>query len=797
MDVFKDFKDSKLYDYARVILRRLANGYFAKGNYKEALEIHKESAKVLNELVGKDDIEYAETIHLIAFDYAELDSLDKAIDILSAITKRWKESHGVESDRYLVWLSNLAYFSLESHRYIEALQIGKYVEERIRELGQNREEYSKILDNLARYYAVLFDYAKAIELESKALEIQLAISGELSEEYRKRLNNLGALYACIGNDSAAISNLEKSLETELILKGELTKSYVGTLNNLAYVYGLSDKMKAIKTLNRGVQICDSLGDHSLLYAQLLENRASYYSNMCYYEEAIRDREMANDVLLNNLDPHNIKYVLGLCHLATIYKDAKDFLKSASVINKSLGLLKDIYTDYHNRYSSTYTSMYWNLLNDTFLSVYPGIVALCPNDSTISNLYDAILFSKNILLKKELDNVKWSDIKKSLNDDEIAIEIVCPRTQSYYDGIHGVDTYYALVVKNGYSAPKMIKLFDSFETYNPIIYGEMTWMPLLKELDGIRNIYFSTTGYLSKIAIENLSVGRYECISDSFNIYRLSSTRELLSRKQSATMNVAVLYGGLNYDNESEKSTPWLVDDKTRAGFEPLYFSRGEVQTIASVLKNSKVNYQLFFGDDGTEESFMNLSGKDINVIHLATHGRYFDRNEAEKEMSKNNMRFIQTEKNPYLVYEDIALTRSFLVMSGGNKIIARDTSLVTEENDGYLTALEISKMDLSSVDLVTLSACESGLGDFGPDSGILGLQRGFKKAGAKSILMTTEKVDDEATSILMTTFYKNLMNGQSKMHALKNAQKYLRQVENGKYYDPKYWTPFILLDGLN
>ena len=80
---------------------------------------------------------------------------------------------------------------------------------------------------------------------------------------------------------------------------------------------------------------------------------------------------------------------------------------------------------------------------------------------------------------------------------------------------------------------------------------------------------------------------------------------------------------------------------------------------------------------------------------------------------------------------------------------------------------------------------------------MLGLQRGFKRAGVESILMSLWKVDDEATKILMVEFYKNLMDGKSKHQSLKEAQKYLRQVENGKYDKPEYWASFILLDGLN
>ena len=106
-------------------------------------------------------------------------------------------------------------------------------------------------------------------------------------------------------------------------------------------------------------------------------------------------------------------------------------------------------------------------------------------------------------------------------------------------------------------------------------------------------------------------------------------------------------------------------------------------------------------------------------------------------------------------------------------------------------------MDLRGLDLVVLSACQTGLGDISQGEGVFGLQRGFKKAGANSILMSLWEVNDEATQILMTQFYKNFVSGQSKRQSLQSAQRYLREYSAGKYNKPKYWAAFILLDGIN
>ena len=146
--------------------------------------------------------------------------------------------------------------------------------------------------------------------------------------------------------------------------------------------------------------------------------------------------------------------------------------------------------------------------------------------------------------------------------------------------------------------------------------------------------------------------------------------------------------------------------------------------------------------------------------------------------------------------EDNSLTRSGLIMAGANHILEGE-DLPDNVDDGILTAKEIADVDLRGLDLVVLSACQTGLGDIAQGEGVFGLQRGFKKAGANSILMSLWEVNDEATQILMTQFYRNLLSGHSKYKSLQFAQKYLREYDNGQYDAPEYWAAFILLDGID
>ena len=129
------------------------------------------------------------------------------------------------------------------------------------------------------------------------------------------------------------------------------------------------------------------------------------------------------------------------------------------------------------------------------------------------------------------------------------------------------------------------------------------------------------------------------------------------------------------------------------------------------------------------------------------------------------------------------------------------------KDDGILTALEVAQLDLSRVELATLSACETGLGDLAGGEGVLGLQRAFQIAGTKSVVSTLWRINDDAARGLMIDFYDNLWHKKlSKVEALRQAQlKMLRTgVSRGlKFEDsqppdetnrlpPYYWAPFIL-----
>ena len=396
-------------------------------------------------------------------------------------------------------------------------------------------------------------------------------------------------------------------------------------------------------------------------------------------------------------------------------------------------------------------------------------------------------------------IKWQDVQSKMKFNDIAVEFIDFKT--------GKDStiYSALILRKNWSQPKMVKLFEekqlvklirksATEIYSPkfgVQICNLIWGKLLPFLNKNENVFFASTNILHKLAIESLPLNDSVRINDFFHAIRVSSTKQLYFHLESKHITSVVLYGGLKYNlaesdliQESKKYPNKLrggkFNSESKNEWGELPKTKEEIDSIEHLLSNKNILSIVYSGNDGNEESFKNLSGKINNVIHIATHGFFYSADKAK------TISYFNLENDQYKM--DNSLLRSGLILSGANRAWV-GKSLPGEIEDGILTAQEVSMLNLQGTELVVLSACETGLGEI-TSEGVFGLQRAFKKAGAKTIVMSLWKVDDKATSEMMQLFYSKWLSGMDKREAFRLSQQELKR----KYNEPYYWAGFVMLD---
>ena len=814
-------------DYAQS-LNNLAGYYSYLGDYRKAVDIGIQAVNIHKQLFGEKHFGYAFSLNNLANYYCKLGEYNNAIEIGTQLINIYKQMFGETNPHYAMALNNLSHYYFCLGNYSKAVEIGlQAMNIRKQTLGETHPDYAMSLNNLASYYCKLGEYNKAIEFGTQASNLYKQTLGKKHPEYAQSLNNLSYYYCCLGNYSKAVEVGTMAMNIQKQTLGEKHPTYAGSLTTLAtYLSKLGDYSKAVEIGTQAVNIYkQALGEEHPDYASSLSNLALYNYRCRNYQEAYR--------LLSKSIRTRKHIVLSMFKGATNRTRQTFWNKNNAEFEYFPSICLKAHDQERNGELYDYSALFTKglLLN---AETNARDVILESGDTAIVKQFDA-LQSVRIMLNKQyekpiaertlncdsLENVAelmereliksskaygdftrsltitWKDVKNELADGDVAIEFI---STPFLDNDSVM--YIALALKKGYPEPKLIPLFEEktlkeLSNDNPNDAQQLfhlVWNPLLSELEGTRNVYFSPSGALYNIGIENLPISAEERMSDRYNMYRLSSTRLLALHPHSTSERKAALFGGLDYEMSPQdvasnnlknayhsefiaQNRDASADFMERGGFGALPFSLKEVKSASKLLEANGYECHLFEGKDGTEEAFKSLSGKKVKVVHLSTHGAFVPKKEAKNTKQKNNFRFIRfDDAAPQAQEEDQSLTRSFLVMAGGNMLKNYD-SIPEGIDDGILTAQEIAHTDLRGCDLVVLSACETALGDI-TNEGVMGLQRGFKKAGANTILMSLWKVDDQASSLLLTKFYENLLSKKMpKIDALKQAQDYVRNYE--------------------
>lgn len=795
----------------------IANAYYLKKDYEQARTYINKAIEVASYNENCND-GYVQCILLLSDIAIDEGNIGEAISLLESMKSQvdvLDKKSPIKYDYYYKVKYLYSYVG-NNETKIDSIHLN-YIQAHV---GVNSKDYAITLINNSSNLRAEGDYIEAAKECQKGLEIlkdnKLSRTEDYHDALRKQAFNIvhiDSLKARNIIDSCIVlaSNLfgEQSVEygEDLILSVMLSPSY------------LKDKLSAIQTFHKGVNIKRNAGaDNTLGYFSELRILSTWYAYVFNdYESSyeidrecfIKTKEYVKDNFCNLRNSQRIglwnHLKDGTCGLIVKARNTlnDEFIKLAydeALLRKNLLLnsntsLRNIILKSGNKEAITSLNTYLSLLSSD-----------CKEDTSILDTNeigrierDLINIAQSYGTITDFIDIDWTDIRNSLLPNEAAIEFVEDCAND------GTCNYSALVLNWRSTSPHLIPLFNSSELNqledkdtginynNPHVY-RLIWSNLEKYgLKDIETIYFSADGLVHKIAIENLIDNNGIYAYEKWNLKRLSSTRELINRNVKYEINNYILYGGLDYEasmksnNSNLRSTRCVDYNSLRAGFSGLPGTKMEINDIAKILKGNNINYRLMEGAKGTEESFKRLSGSNFHVIHLATHGFFWTEDESK---NKNSRILSSIDSNNQNAIDD-ALCRSGVVFSGSNNVL-KNINIPDDRDDGILTADEISQMVLNSVDMVVLSACQTGLGDINSE-GVYGLQRGFKLAGVNSLLMSLWKVADDSTQLLMTEFYKALLNGKSKQESLDYAKMYLR--EKG-YTDPLEWAAWILLDGI-
>ena len=781
-------------DYARS-LSILASLYSAIENYYEAIQLTGQALEIIDS-ISPNNLFYATILDNRATYYSKLGNYNEAIKLGTKAMEIIELKKGTNNHYYTTCLGNLASNYSAIGNYDVAIDLETKVLA-IREKAQRPLDYASSLNNLAFYYGKVKNYNEAIKKGREAMEITKRLVGKVHPLYFSILSNLASNYSEIDNFDEAISIQSEAMEIIKRVFGTTHSEYALSLGNLAYYYVLLQKYnEAIPLLNDYIPIIRE-NIHWTFPSLTAHERQLYWNKYTYQFNSLIPR-----ILVDSRIPNTA---------LTLYDNTALFAKGL-LLSTELEMTKLIQESGDKEALQMYSNLRQNrqILNAQYSKPISERHINCDSLYQVSSNLEKQLVSRVKEIGDYTKNLSmtWQDVQSKLNKNDIAIEFLSfPENDS-------TTVYVALTLCQNDTAPVLTRLFTELEmeeasgedgTYQTPMADSLIWEPLASRFEDKSHVYFSASGMLHNIGIEYLpSMEDKEC-------YRLSSTRELVTHHTSSTISSATLYGGIDYKASYasiESSIPNSVKDYAmtastsqyrglfdyrtlRYGVSELPGTREEITEVSAMLKPLGTSFETLSGTQASEESFKALSGQRKSLIHIATHGFYYNSEEADN--LSDNLRLMFIGENRPRNVEDQSLLRCGLCFAGANQILSGKSQPSDGQDDGILNALEIAQTDLRGLDLVVLSACQTALGDIAQGEGVFGLQRGFKKAGAQSILMSLWEVDNDATHLLMTEFYKGWTSGLSKFAALRQAQAVVKE----KYPDPKYWAAFILLDAID
>lgn len=802
-------------------LNNLALLYTSLGNHEKAERYCREALEIMEKTLGKTDLTYVKTLSNLA-------TLNEKMGRYEAAEQAYRDVMAIQettlgrTHRYFAWSQlNLAVLHEKSGRneqaeqgFLDALASMKNA------VPVEYGDYASGLNKLANLYSRMSRYDEAEQLFREANRIWEQHVGPNDPDFAGGLTDLAVLYKKLKQyDKVEPLFLRAAALREKVL-GREHPDFAISLNHLATFYWETGRQAAAQQY-------------------LVEARAVEETLILMASRHLSEKEMpaytgnfaqGQDRTLSFARTHPgttaIAYSGALFHKGFLL-EAAGRLRRLATSTPEMERVYDRMKHYRRRLAQAYMRPIGDRGDMTELEEKA--------DAAEKELVRTVAgFEADVRL------VTWTEVRDRLEADAVAVEFVHHRyyTPARTDSI----LYAALLLRPGFVEPIYIPLFEERQLdslvstkgerladYVNQLYQQpkrsvipagkmrkslfdLIWRPLEKHLDGVTTVYYSASGLLHRLNLAAISINPDSILANRFRLIELGSTRQLvIPLTVKPVADDAILFGGIHFDADSaaidqantsldsvsvaaRRSFRFMRSDTTLQvwGWYALPYTEREVDSLGKILTTAGFQSQTRRGYTATEEAFktIGVAGKPSpRLLHAATHGFFFSDPKTTSARFETSQTFGSAK--PVFTLSDHPMIRSGLVLAGGNQAWITGKPLREGLEDGILTAYEISQMNLSNTELVVLSACETGLGDIQGNEGVYGLQRAFKIAGARYLIMSLWQVPDRQTSILMTTFYNKWLKARMAIpEAFRAAQEELRQAG----LDPYYWAGFVLLE---
>ena len=784
------------------------------GDFKQAEACFLKALEIRRKNVGEKHPEFAGSVNNLGLLYYNMGDFKAAEKQYIKALKIWKESSGELNPDYANALSNLGNLYKEMGELQKAIAPSEQaLDIRKKLFGFMHPAVGSSLNDIAGLYHAASRNDSVVEFYNLALDIRKNTLGIQHPEYASTLNNLGILYWEEGKLEEAHNYFQQALHITEKALGSNHPSHMATEDNLGKI--LVEQGKVSRA-------------YELFEAKFDKKQKTVSENFQWLSAHQKEQYWKQEAGFHE----NLSWLANYCHLkssSTVelnYNSAllsKGFLLENSTVKTELPTeLKEVY----NQLAQCRKSLI--KMESEGFSEANTIEALTNKADSLDKRI--VLLQPAFGNQKKNLSIRWQDVHSSLREGEASIEFV-----RFFDERDSSYRYNALVLRHDASGPKLIRLCtekqlstiapkSGFSALYPLV-----WEPIDSLLSGINTVYYAPVGMLSNIPFHALYKAENEgdiltaastnkrgvtveeestssesgatYLLDRYTLHQLSSTRSLaIDLREKAEMPLQesiALIGGVDYDVLPGKSTstkPKTSKSNGKRSSESvsgklayLEGTRLEVEAIQQVLATEQWKVTALTQAEATEEKLFEVLEKTPSgVLHLATHGyafpefNYRDTSRLERSF-KYSFRYSQ---NP--------MVRSGIILSGGNWAwTGSDTlSKLGAQQNGILTALEVSQLNLSHTKLVVLSACETGLGKIEGSEGTFGLTRGFKLAGVDQLIVSLWSVPDKETMELMTAFYSALAKTNTATKAFESAQKTMRMQYPNR---PDLWAGFVLV----